>query len=120
MVACRARSRRLAVLGDAAHAITPDVGQGAGLAIEDAVVLAAAVGQHGVTTGMRAYDAARRPRTQRLARTSGRMGRALQGGTPATALLRDVVARCTPPAANTRFTDSLYGWTPPGLAAAAH
>ena len=31
---------RVALLGDAAHAMTPDLGQGAGMAIEDAVVLA--------------------------------------------------------------------------------
>ncbi|WP_405089172.1 FAD-dependent monooxygenase [Microbispora sp. NBC_01389] len=34
-------SGRIALLGDAAHAMSPDRGQGAGQSIEDAVVLAA-------------------------------------------------------------------------------
>ncbi len=37
--------RNVALLGDAAHAVTPDLGQGAGLAIEDAAVLAALFGR---------------------------------------------------------------------------
>ncbi|MFC9997925.1 FAD-dependent monooxygenase [Nocardia sp. NPDC127526] len=103
----------IALLGDAAHAVTPDVGQGACLALEDAVVLAATVTEQGVSAGLRAYDSARRPRTQRIAQTSGRMGRALQGNHPASARLRDLTARLTPTALNTRFADSLYAWTPP-------
>ncbi|GAB4583401.1 FAD-dependent monooxygenase [Nocardia sp. IFM 10818] len=103
----------IALLGDAAHAVTPDVGQGACLALEDAVVLAAMVTEHGVTAGLRAYDSTRRPRTQRIAQASGRMGRALQGNHPASARLRNLTARLTPTALNTRFADSLYDWTPP-------
>ncbi|RDI51557.1 2-polyprenyl-6-methoxyphenol hydroxylase-like FAD-dependent oxidoreductase [Nocardia mexicana] len=103
----------IALLGDAAHAVTPDIGQGACLAIEDAAVLAATVAEHGVAVGIRAYDAARRPRTQSIARASGRIGRALQGNSPAAARVRDIAARLTPPGANARFSDSLYGWTPP-------
>ena len=34
---------RVALLGDAGHAMTPELGQGACLAIEDATVLAAAI-----------------------------------------------------------------------------
>ncbi|MFI6870002.1 FAD-dependent monooxygenase [Nocardia sp. NPDC050406] len=103
----------IALVGDAAHAVTPDVGQGACLALEDAVVLAAAVTDYGVPNGLRAYDTQRRPRTERIAQTSGRMGRALQGSTPAAARLRDIAARLTPDALNARFANSLYDWTPP-------
>ncbi len=37
---------RIVLLGDAVHAATPHLGQGAGMAIEDAIVLAEEVGRH--------------------------------------------------------------------------
>ncbi|MFI0421019.1 FAD-dependent monooxygenase [Spongiactinospora sp. 9N601] len=67
---------RVALLGDAAHAMSPDRGQGAGQSIEDAVVLAAALADEPtVQDALRRYDTERRPRTQatvRGARADGR------------------------------------------------
>ncbi|PXY26845.1 2-polyprenyl-6-methoxyphenol hydroxylase [Prauserella coralliicola] len=67
---------RVALLGDAAHAMSPDRGQGAGQSIEDAVVLAAALAdENAIETALFRYDTERRPRTQataRGARTDGR------------------------------------------------
>src|SRR5690606_34285916 len=37
---------RIVLLGDAVHASTPHLGQGAGMAIEDAIVLAEEIGRH--------------------------------------------------------------------------
>ncbi len=37
---------RIVLIGDAVHATTPHLGQGAGMAIEDALVLAEEVGRH--------------------------------------------------------------------------
>jgi 2-polyprenyl-6-methoxyphenol hydroxylase-like FAD-dependent oxidoreductase len=64
---------RVALLGDAAHAMSPDRGQGAGQSLEDAVVLAAALageptGAFMVEAALHRYDAERRPRTQATAR----------------------------------------------------
>ncbi|MEV4566144.1 FAD-dependent monooxygenase [Nonomuraea sp. NPDC049419] len=60
---------RVALLGDAAHAMSPDRGQGAGQSLEDAVVLAAALaGEPAIEAALRRYDAERRPRTQATAR----------------------------------------------------
>ncbi|HLR94176.1 MAG TPA: FAD-dependent monooxygenase [Jiangellaceae bacterium] len=45
------------MFGDAAHAMMPDLGQGAGQAIEDAVTLAAAVSSHQVvSTALSIYN----------------------------------------------------------------
>jgi 2-polyprenyl-6-methoxyphenol hydroxylase-like FAD-dependent oxidoreductase len=67
---------RIALLGDAAHAMSPDRGQGAGQSIEDAVVLAAALADEPtIDDALTRYDTERRPRTQataRGARTDGR------------------------------------------------
>ncbi|KAH7364504.1 hypothetical protein BKA65DRAFT_390107 [Rhexocercosporidium sp. MPI-PUGE-AT-0058] len=65
---------RLAILGDAAHASTPHQGAGAGQAIEDAFVLSNLLGQVKTTNeiekAFHAYDAVRRPRSQKVVRTS--------------------------------------------------
>jgi 2-polyprenyl-6-methoxyphenol hydroxylase-like FAD-dependent oxidoreductase len=103
----------IALVGDAAHATTPDLGQGAALGIEDAVVLAYAVTERGVGEGLWRYDAVRRPRAERIVARSGQMGRALQGNTRATAWLRDLAATLTPISADAQFTRSLFSWMPP-------
>ena len=59
---------RVVLLGDAAHAMPPDLGQGACQAIEDAVVLAAALtSQDDVAVALAQYDVARRERVQPMA-----------------------------------------------------
>jgi 2-polyprenyl-6-methoxyphenol hydroxylase-like FAD-dependent oxidoreductase len=104
---------RVALLGDAAHAVTPDIGQGACLAIEDAVTLAAAIQRSGIADGLSMYDAARRPRTQAMARTSGRLGHILQTRNRAAAALRDTISRAIPTPLLMRATAAAFAWEPP-------
>lgn len=65
---------RFALLGDAAHASTPHQGAGAGQAIEDAYVLSNLLGQvdsvENIEKAFHAYDAVRRPRSQKVVKTS--------------------------------------------------
>ena len=57
----------VALLGDAAHPMLPWFGQGAGAAIEDAVVLARAVAAStNLAEGLRRYEQARQPRVNLL------------------------------------------------------
>ncbi|WP_158847002.1 FAD-dependent monooxygenase [Saccharothrix deserti] len=67
-------SGRVALLGDAAHAMTPDLGQGACQAIIDGVVLAECLAGD-VDAGLRSYDGKRRRVTQRLAARSLQLNR---------------------------------------------
>lgn len=112
---------RLALLGDAAHAMTPELGQGGCLAIEDAVTLAALVGGApdlgpGLAAAPARYTALRRPRTSRLTRRSHAIGRLTQASGPLGAALRDLSARlmsAIPPRVVARGLDPVVDWWPP-------
>lgn len=71
---------RATLLGDAAHPMTPNTSQGAGMAIEDAAVLARELAARGATReALRAYERRRQRRTAmqvRIARFNGDLGRA--------------------------------------------
>lgn len=101
----------VALLGDAAHAVTPDIGQGACLAIEDAVVLASTMDGGGLP----AYDAIRRPRTEGMARFSGRLAGVLQTSNRAAIGIRDTIAAAAPTSLLTRAAGAAFAWTPPPL-----
>lgn len=108
---------RVVLLGDAAHAVTPDIGQGACLAIEDGVVLAAMLAREGVPAALRSYDLARRPRTQALARQSGKIGRLLMNPHRIAAGVRDVSVSLLPPSVAMKTIADAYAWAPPDLGA---
>jgi 2-polyprenyl-6-methoxyphenol hydroxylase-like FAD-dependent oxidoreductase len=78
-VRCRAWSRgRVALVGDAAHAMSPNLGQGACIAMANALALGQAVSAHAdVPTALRIWEAAERPitdHTQRYSYIYGRVG----------------------------------------------
>ena len=86
--------RRVTLLGDAAHPITPNVGQGACMAIEDAACLAKCLlASSDITSGFRAYEALRGPRTAHVARQARRIGAIGQWENPWVVRGRDLVTR---------------------------
>ncbi|WP_012183487.1 FAD-dependent oxidoreductase [Salinispora arenicola] len=66
------------LLGDAAHAMPPHLGQGACLAFEDAATLAALLREARLPDAVVAYDRARRPRVAATVRQTRRMSAVLQ------------------------------------------
>ncbi|HEX2072770.1 MAG TPA: FAD-dependent monooxygenase [Geodermatophilus sp.] len=67
---------RICLLGDAAHATSPNAGQGASLALEDAVVLAACLRDLPDPAGAFAtFEGLRKERAERIVRLSRRLGR---------------------------------------------
>ncbi|KAI0864615.1 salicylate hydroxylase [Xylaria cubensis] len=76
-------SDRICIMGDAAHAMTPWQGAGAGQAIEDALILDTVLGhitsREEIPAAFQAFDAIRRPRCQRLVDSSKETGRIMCG-----------------------------------------
>lgn len=70
----RWHSPRTVLIGDAAHAASPATGQGASMALEDAVVLAKALRDaRSPAAALDRYELLRRPRTERNIEVSGRL-----------------------------------------------
>lgn len=106
---------RMVLIGDAAHAMTPNLGQGACQAVEDAVVLAFSLFDAGdVPAGLKTYDRLRRPRTAEIARAAQQIGRyGQQLRNPLAVALRNTAMRLTPPRIALRSMARYADWQPP-------
>jgi 2-polyprenyl-6-methoxyphenol hydroxylase-like FAD-dependent oxidoreductase len=88
---------RLVLIGDAAHASTPGVGQGAAQAIEDAVVLSDRLGHcDELPTALAEYEAIRRPRAEAVLKMSRRADKAAQLASPLGWRFRNALVRRLP------------------------
>ncbi|OWP61764.1 monooxygenase [Hymenobacter amundsenii] len=88
------------LLGDAAHATTPNLGQGAGMALEDAAVLARCLRTTptDLPAAFRQFEQLRQARTARIIRTSRQLGRVGQFQNPLLVALRNATMRLLPAA----------------------
>jgi 2-polyprenyl-6-methoxyphenol hydroxylase-like FAD-dependent oxidoreductase len=88
---------RIVLLGDAAHATTPNMGQGACLAIEDAVVLSNCVANsQSVENGFVNFENKRIGRTTTIVNQSWLLGRIAQWDNAILARFRNMLLRLTP------------------------
>lgn len=88
---------RVILIGDAAHAMTPNMGQGASQAIEDAVILAQYLRKHaGDTDGLAEYERKRVARTNKIVRMSWNFGKMAQLENPMLGSLRNGMMALTP------------------------
>lgn len=84
--------RKLALVGDAAHAMPPNLGQGANSALVDAAVLAYELRRaSSLEEGLAAYDARRRPKVKKVADTAARLGTISEWTSAPARFLRDRV-----------------------------
>jgi 2-polyprenyl-6-methoxyphenol hydroxylase-like FAD-dependent oxidoreductase len=103
--------RRVTLLGDAAHAMTPNLGQGACQALEDAVVLARHLRDASdPAAGLRAYERERMARTQPMVRQARLIGAVGQWSNPIACAMRDMlVKRALAPRQNEQL-DRILGY----------
>ncbi|GAB3905653.1 FAD-dependent monooxygenase [Microbispora bryophytorum] len=109
---------RVALLGDAAHPMTPNLGQGACQAMEDAVVLAERVSPRGdLAAGLAVYSRERLARTTPIVRRSRSIGRLTRWRNPLAVALRDGAMRAAGrlgPDVASRQGDRVFAWSPRG------
>ncbi|MFD7136551.1 FAD-dependent oxidoreductase [Streptomyces sp. NPDC059894] len=101
---------RVALVGDAAHAMPPSLGQGGNQAVEDAIVLA----HH--CADLPAYTAARLPRTTAVTRQALRTARLSMASHPVAVAVRDTAVAALSafgPALFLRGFDGIADWRPP-------
>ena len=105
----------VALLGDAAHAMLPFAAQGAGMAIEDAAVLAKCLseGQRdplaGIPASLKRYGRQRRGRVLRVQRAARQQGRIYHLTGPL-ALARDLAIKAMGPERMLARQDWIYDW----------
>jgi len=81
---------RLVLVGDAAHAMAPNLGQGANSALVDAAVLLDELRRREtLTAGLAAYEARRRPAVRRVATAAARLGALAEWTHPLARRVRD-------------------------------
>lgn len=96
------------LLGDAAHATTPNLGQGACQAIEDAVILADEIKKAAtLPEAFRAFEKRRLARTHYVIRQSRLAGRIAQVQNPYGGALRNVLMRALPASLQQQQLDKL-------------
>jgi 2-polyprenyl-6-methoxyphenol hydroxylase-like FAD-dependent oxidoreductase len=108
---------RAALIGDASHAMTPNLGQGAAQGIEDALALAMALR---VTDddreAVREYEKLRAARVRHVQRRSRRIGAVGQWSNPLACALRNALVRATPTRVTMRSIEAILR---PGVELAA-
>jgi salicylate hydroxylase len=92
-------SKRITLLGDAAHPMLPSLGQGAAMAFEDAYILARAISRWpgDIPAALRAYEASRLPRATQVQLASRAQSR---------------IFHQDPPLSNAFNVDWIYGYDP--------
>lgn len=86
---------RVVLLGDSAHSMAPNLGQGANSAFVDAAVLAIALRRNCFDDALRRYQRERRSKVHRVQRTSALMARAGHLRNPLIRSLRDLAVRAS-------------------------
>lgn len=114
--AARWGAGRVTLLGDAAHPVTPNLGQGGCMAIEDAVVLARCLSKYRpAESALRAYESRRRARTAYVARYSLRYGAFGQWQSPAALRLRDALLASVPAALGQKLLRLVFDYDAYGV-----
>lgn len=102
---------RVCLIGDAAHGISPHIGQGASLALEDTAVIAGLLkSQNDHSTAFHIFQSERQPRVEKVIKSARKVGDTKTKTNPITAWFRDrfigfFIGK------QIQQLDWIYGWT---------
>ncbi|RXI24656.1 FAD-dependent monooxygenase, partial [Arcobacter ellisii] len=99
---------RTILMGDAAHATTPNMGQGASQAMEDAIVLVNCLEKYDFNKAIERYDKLRVKHTAKVIRRSKKIGKMAQKHHKLTVKLRNTAMKLIPNALASAQTKFLY------------
>jgi 2-polyprenyl-6-methoxyphenol hydroxylase-like FAD-dependent oxidoreductase len=104
---------RVCLIGDAAHGISPHIGQGASLALEDTVVIAGLLRLHNdYGTAFQIFQSERQPRVEKVIKSARKVGGTKTRTNPITAWFRDRLIGFFI-GKQIKQLDWIYGWTDP-------
>lgn len=104
-------SENACLLGDAAHAMTPNLGQGACQAIEDAYTLADCLSRDSIKSALLRYQDKRMKRVYRLVQTSRQLGIVAHQTYLLPVFLRNTIMKLTPSIFSDRQVANLFDLT---------
>ncbi|RRN77983.1 monooxygenase, partial [Pseudoxanthomonas sp. SGD-10] len=99
---------RVCLLGDAAHATTPNLGQGACQAIEDAYVLGKLMEKYTVDYAFKTYPEIRIKKAHSIVHTSWQTGKLAHLSNPLQIFLRDAIMKLTPEKLMLKRIEKMY------------
>lgn len=102
---------RVCLIGDAAHAATPNMGQGACQAIEDAYVLVECLTKYDTLEAFRNFQKLRRPKAHKIVKSSWMVGKLAHISHPLLAAFRNQFIRWMPSSMNRKQSERIYTLT---------
>ncbi len=101
--------RNITLLGDAAHAPTPNLGQGGAQAIEDSWMIAECLGQNpNVSQAFQKYETLRKPKAQQIAQLSYQLGKIAGLQNNLLCQIRNSILKYTPSSYQLKQLKSIY------------
>jgi len=101
----------ICLIGDAAHATTPNMGQGACQAIEDAYVLSQCIDRYEIRKAFDTYQSLRLPKAHQIVKASWFVGKIAHLTNPLLVGLRNLILRFTPTSVNRKQNEKIFKLT---------
>ncbi len=96
------------LIGDAAHAATPNMGQGACQAIEDAYVLSQLLTKYDTNHAFQEFQRLRLPKAHQVVKVSWMIGKISHLSNPILIKFRNLLMRLTPTSLNRKQTEQIF------------
>lgn len=96
------------IIGDAAHATTPNMGQGACQAIEDAYVLSECLNKYETKQAFAAFQKLRRPKAHQVVKASWMLGKIAHLSNPILIGCRNQLMRLTPSSFSRKQSEQIF------------